>query len=163
METVMLISESVQYAIFQIIAALVTTAATVATAVEARKAGKAQSAAIEREQRISDIQASRQRFAAVRSARKQRAFIRQSAENTGGAGSSGLAGSLGSLAAGTASEIGTNLEIASLSQEASSFLQKSADAQSRGAVYGAIGAATAPFADFGFLNGKKKKKKEQGS
>ena len=133
-----------------IAAVTVSAVALVGNVVETRKAGKAQKRAIEVQQRQADIQASRDRYSAIRQARIQRGQVEQAGVSGGVGGSSGVIGAVGGLQSSLASELGTQGQMQQLGARGSMFAQKAADAQSNAAIYGAVGGfAGSIFTDLG--------------
>lgn len=128
----------------------------------ARKGAKAQSraatqsAALQRQQiaqerRMRDIQAARERFAAVRQSRISRATAQQAAVNMGAGFGSGIVGGAGGQMTRTAEEVGSSYQLQGMAAEASQLAQRRADVESRGIA--AAGRAEASGAMWGAIGG----------
>ena len=89
--------------------------------VNARKAGKAAEQAAIRQQRAQDLQAKRQRRAAIRQNILASARARASAQSAGVAQSSGLVGATGAGRSQLGAELGFGTQMSGLSSEISMF------------------------------------------
>jgi hypothetical protein len=112
--------------------------ATVAQIDQSRQASRRQKRANVLNQRIADIKAQRERVRLIGEARRKAALLAQQAELTGVAGSSGAIGGQMGVTAQAASGLSFLDQVSQLGTQANIFTQKAADAQSRGAMFGAV-------------------------
>ena len=91
------------------------------------------------QQRIEAVKAQRERVRLIAEARRKRAALAAQAEMTGVSGSSGAIGGQQQLVGQAASGLSFLDTTARLSSQRNIFLQRSADASSRAAAFGALG------------------------
>lgn len=104
----------------------------------ASKQAKAAKKANRFERQKNELQSARQKMEAVREGRRSAATAAQNAENQGVAGSSIGQGGVGSIISQTNSNLSFLDRYGYMSDQASKFLQKSADYQAKGQMWGAI-------------------------
>ena len=117
-----------------------------ASIMQGRSAARASRKSNELQQRIADIKAQRERVKLVGEARRKRAALAQSAELSGVAGSSGALAGQSGISSQAASGLSFLDQVGSLGRQSNVFAQQSANASSRGQMFGAVAGVAGSFA-----------------
>lgn len=123
------------------VGAVATVVGTVASIHEQRKAGKEAKKANQFERQKASLQSARQKMEAVREGRRALAEVQQNAENQGVSGSSVGQGGAGSVYSQTNSNLSFLDRYGYFSDQASRFLQKSANSRNQAGMWQAVAAA----------------------
>jgi hypothetical protein len=105
---------------------------------QGKKAAKAAKRANKFERQKSDLQSARQKIEALRAGRQAMAQAQQNAENQGVSGSSIGQGGAGSIYSQTAGNLSFLDQYGYFSDQASASLQKAANAEATGRMWGAV-------------------------